>query len=213
MKRTILTLTGIVLAFFTMANGQFERALGKNIPLIFSSQSSEELQGVINQLERISAAETDRWESHYYTAFGYLQMSGMYKEATDKDKFLSLAMDAVKKGQKIDADNSELVALEGYVIMMQLVIDPGTRGMTHAGAATETFYKAIQLDGKNPRAHYLLGRMKYGTSQFMGGGTEDACKSLNVAKELFESLEPSTNPILPSWGKGATDEALAQICK
>jgi len=213
MKRTLLTLTGIAFMISTMANGEFEKALGQRIPLIFSAQSAAELQGVLNQLERIGAVETERWEAGYYTAFGYLKMSDMFETAAEKDRYLGLAMESVKNAQKMDPDNSELVAMEGYIIMMQLVIDPGTRGMTHAGAATEMFYKAIQLDRSNPRAHYLLGRMKYGTAQFMGGGSEDACKSLNTAKALFEKQEPSENSIHPSWGKGATEEALAQICR
>lgn len=212
MKRTFLTLFGIAVALCTLANGQFEKAMGKNIPGVFSSKSADELQGVINQLSRIGEAEGDRWEPFYYSAYGYLRMSGFYEGASDKDKFLDLAIAEVDKGLSVDASNSELVALKGYVIMMQLTVDPGSRGMTHSGKAFEQFNKAIQLNPNNPRAHFLLGRMQQGTAQFMGGGYGQACESLANAKAIYEKGENTENPFAPSWGSEATEASIKEIC-
>ena len=170
------------------------------------------LQAVINQLDRIGAAEADRWEPYYYQAFGYLRMSGMQQQMAEKDKFLELALAAVAKGEAIQPNDAELESMRGYIVMMQLVVDPASRGMTHSGMAFASFQKAIQLDPSNPRAHYLLGRMQYGTAQFMGGGNEEACQTLSRAKALFAEGATSENPFAPNWGAEGTEEAIKEIC-
>jgi len=213
MRRTFLTLFGIALAIITLANGPFEKAMGKNIPAVFSAQSPEELQGAINQLSRVGEAEGNRWEPYYYTAYGYILMSGFYESKDEKDKFLNLALTEVDKGLSIATTNSELVALKGYSYMMQLTLDPASRGMTYSGMAFEQFSKAVQLNPQNPRAHYLLGRMQHGTAQFMGGGFDEACGSLAIAKNLFENGEPSDNPFAPTWGEETTLNSIKEICE
>ena len=195
-----------------MANGQFEKAMGQNIPAVFSSKSADDLQGVINTLSRIGAAEEDRWEPYYYSAYGYLKMSGFFEATVERDKHLSLAIAEVDKGLEIDPSNSELVALKGYIIMLQLSVDPASRGMTHSGMAFEQFNKAIKLNPNNPRAHFLLGRMQQGTAQFMGSGFEQACESLATAKAIFEKGESSDNPFAPTWGEESANASIKEIC-
>ena len=97
--------------------------------------------------------------------------------------------------------------------MMQLTVDPGTRGMTHSGLAFEQFNKAVQLDPTNPRAHFLLGRMQQGTAQFMGGGFEQTCESFATAKALFDKGERNENPFAPSWGKETTLASIQEVCE
>ncbi|MEO1255438.1 MAG: hypothetical protein AAFY41_11225 [Bacteroidota bacterium] len=213
MKKNLFILMGMLVVSIALANGQFEKAMGNNIPAVFSAADPESLQSVINQLNRIGEAEGDRWEPFYYMAFGYIRMSGMYEEATEKDKYLDLAMSAVEKAEEIKPNDSELEAMRGYVNMIKLTVDPGSRGMTYSGLAFNSFNKAVALDPSNPRAHYLLGRMQYGTAQFMGGGDGGACVSLSKAKKLFTEATASSNPIAPSWGKEDTDNALKQICE
>ncbi len=213
MKKNLILLMGILLASAVLANGQFEKAMAKNIPAMFSAKDPESLQGVINQLDRIGEAEGDRWEPYYYIAFGYLRMSEMVESAEDKDKFLDLGMKAVEKGETIKPNDSELESMRGYIHMIKLMVDPGTRGMTYSGLAFASFQKAIALDPNNPRAQYLLGRMQFGTAQFMGGGTEEACGSLFKARVMFEQAGEPENPFAPSWGKESTEQAIKQLCE
>jgi len=140
-------------------------------------------------------------------------MSEMYEKAADKDKYLDLAMQEVEKGEAINPNDSELEAMRGYIHMIKLTVDPATRGMTYSGLAFTSFQKAITLDPENPRAHFLMGRMQYGTAQFMGGGTEDACGSLFKARVLFEKEEEPVNPFAPTWGKRGTEESIQQLCE
>ncbi len=213
MKRNFLTLFGILLAAIALANGPFEKAMSKNIPAVFSADTPEKLQDVINQLSRIGEAEDNRWEPYYYSAYAYIRMSGMVEKGEEKDKYLNLAKEEVAKGQAIDEANSELESLNGYAIMLQLTVDPQARGMMYSGMAFESFNKAVQLNPNNPRALFLLGRMQYGTAQFMGGGNEEACATLLKAKILFAKDEQPENPFAPTWGKDSTDEAIKQLCE
>jgi len=213
MRKNLLLLLGALCASVVLANGQFEKAMAESVPALFRAQNIEETQAVINKLDRIGEAEGDRWEPFYYAAFGYLRMSGMVESAEEKDKYLDLAMKEVGKSEAIKANDSEIEAMKGYVNMIKLTVDPATRGMTYSGLAFESFQKALKLDPENPRAHFLMGRMQYGTAQFMGGGTEDACASLFKARILFEKQTEPDNPFAPTWGKESTVEAINQLCE
>lgn len=201
MKKYSFILLIAFLSTSVLANGPFEKAMGANVPLIFSSNTPTDLTPVINKLNRIGAAEKDRWEPHYYVAFGYLRMSQMMEEAAEKDKYLDLALQSVAQAETILPNDSELEAMRGFIIMIQLTVDPGTRGMTHSPMAMASFQKAVALNPNNPRAHYLLGQMQYGTAQFMGGDTSEACASIAKSIELFDQQGEQDNPFAPTWGK------------
>ena len=213
MKKNLILLLGMLCASVALANGQFEKAMGKNVPAMFTAETPEELQAVINQLDRIGEAEGDRWEPYYYAAFGYLRLGEMYETAAEKDKYFDLAMEEVEKGEAIKPNDSEIEAMRGYINMMKLTVDPQTRGMTYSGLAFASFQKAIALDENNPRAHFLMGRMQYGTAQFMGGTTDEACGSLFKALVMFEKAEDPENPFAPTWGKESTEQAIKQLCE
>ncbi|GAB4241938.1 MAG: hypothetical protein Tsb0034_19300 [Ekhidna sp.] len=213
MKKNLLIILGILCGSMVLANGPFEKAMSKNMPLVFSASSQEELQEVVNQLNRIGEAEGDRWEPYYYAAFGNLRISQMQEKPEDQDKFLNLALERVEKGLAISPDNSELESMKGYCYMMQLVVDPQARGMQYSGMAFSAFQKAIKLNPKNPRAHYLMGRMQLGSAQFMGGGDGGSCESFAVAKGLFEKGENPVNPFTPTWGKETTEATIKEVCE
>lgn len=201
MKKYSFLLLIAFLSTAVFANGPFEKAMGANVPLIFSSNTPTDLMPVINKLNRIGSAEKDRWEPHYYVAFGYLRMSQMQEDAAEKDKYLDLALKSVDQAETILPNDSELEAMRGFIIMIQLTVDPGARGMTHSPLAMASFQKAVTLNSENPRAHYLLGQMQYGTAQFMGGDTSEACASIATAIGLFDQQGDNENPFAPTWGK------------
>ncbi len=190
---------------------KFVAAMKKNIASLYEAKTLSEYQEVINTLQRIAAAEKDRWEPHYYMGFGYVMMANLETAGTLKDQQLDRALGAIATAQETQANNSEIIALEGFVHMMRVAIDPASRGPRYSGLAMETFGKALHVNPDNPRALALMAQMQYGTAQFFGSSTAEACATLQKALENFNK-QRSDNPLAPQWGSGMA-EAMKGQCK
>lgn len=197
---------------FCFANdGKYEQAMKKNIEIVYKAQTIEELQQAVNAFERIGAAEKKYWEPHYYAAFGYIMMANKEKDVSKKDQFLDQALTAIEKAKAIVPAESEVVTLQGFVHMIRVSVDPASRGSQYVGLAMQNYGKAMELNPENPRALYLMAQMQYGTAQFFGSSTAEACGTLTKALEKFEGFK-SENPLAPQWGKGSATSMMAK-CK
>lgn len=207
----------IAVLFFAIINSVFANddkyvtAMKKNIDAVYRAQTIEELQQSVNAFQRIAEAEKTKWEPSYYAAFGSILMATKEKDGVKKDGYLDAAMEAIKKCKAIVADESEVVALEGFVYMIRVTVDPASRGQQFAGLAMQTFGKAINLNPENPRALSLLAQMQYGTAQFFGSSTAEACATLDKSLQKFETYK-SENSLAPVWGKQVA-EGLKSQCK
>jgi tetratricopeptide (TPR) repeat protein len=178
---------------------------------VYNAETIEELQPAINALDRIASAEKTKWEPYYYSAFGSLMMATRTAEPAKKDAYLDAAMAAIENGKKINANESELIALEGFVYMIRVTVDPATRGQQYSSLAFQTYNKALNMNPENPRALSLLAQMQLGTARFFGASTEEACGTAKKALEKFDTFK-SENPLAPMWGKGTTQGVLKN-CK
>jgi hypothetical protein len=190
---------------------KFEQAMKKNIDLLYQAKSVDAYQPVVNSFERIGEAEKKFWEPYYYAGFGYIMMANKTQDGAKKDSYLDLAMAAVNKGKAIDPAESELVALEGFVHMIRVSVDPPSRGPQYAGLSMQSLNKAVAMNPENPRAYALLGQMQFGTAQFFGSEPTEACATLKKALEKFESYK-TENALAPGWGRGMA-ESLVANCK
>lgn len=201
----------VFLSFIALANDTvYEEAMGKQVGAVYSAQTVEELQTAVNALDRIGQAEKTKWEPQYYGAFGCIMMATREKDMTKKDSFLDQALERVKLGTEISKGNSELLALEGFVHMLRVSVDPASRGQRYSGMSMNAFGKALKENPNNPRALSLMAQMQYGTAQFFGNSTAEACGMAQKALTLF-STEKSENPLAPRWGKEMT-EATVKRC-
>jgi tetratricopeptide (TPR) repeat protein len=204
----------LVLGFLNsgfVIDGKYEQAMKKNIDAVYKAKSIDEYQQAINAFERIGATESEYWEPQYYSAFGYVMMFMLETENAKKDQMLDQALAAVKKAKDIAGEESEVVALEGFVHMMRVTVDPATRGPQYSGLAMEAFGKAVGLNPENPRALVLMAQMQYGTAQFFGSSTAEACENVKKALEKFDTFK-SDNTLAPRWGKPMA-ESLKSQCK
>lgn len=203
----------IILMALTIAakanDGKYEAAMKGNIAKLYAAKSIEEYQQVINTLDRVGAAEKDKWEPQYYLGLGYVFMATQEGDPTKKDSYLDGAMNAVDKAKKLVPNESEVIALEGFVQMIRLTVDPASRGQQYSQLATQAFVKAVKLDPGNPRALSLLAQMQLGTAQFFGSSTEEACKTNFSALDKFATYK-SENPLAPVWGKSMAEEMVKQ---
>ncbi|MFY0687248.1 MAG: hypothetical protein JXQ90_08790 [Cyclobacteriaceae bacterium] len=210
MKILVTTLL-ITLTIGTMANEKFEKVMGENIAKMFGAQDHAALTATINQLVRIGDAEKDKWEPYYYAAFGYIRLMQMNQDKSIQDQHLTAGLEQIEKADKIKPNESEITAMRGFIYMMQLTVDPASRGQQYSGMAFEQFQKATAQNPENPRAQYLLGQMQLGTAQFFGGGDGGSCATFEKAQTLIER-EQLKSPIAPSWGIDGIIQAL-EGCK
>jgi tetratricopeptide (TPR) repeat protein len=210
--KTIIFLFAVLFSTTTFANdNKYMEQMGKHIQAVYAAQSPEQYQDAVNAFDRIAAAEKNKWEPYYYSAFGSVMMANNEKDAAKKDAYLDKALAAIESGKSINPNESELVALEGFVHMIRVTVDPATRGQQYSGMAFQTYSKALGMNPENPRALGFLAQMQMGLAKFMGSSTTDACETGKKALEKFTTYK-SDNPLAPQWGKGMT-VGLLQSCK
>lgn len=190
-------------------DGKYMEQMSKHIQAVYTAETPEQYQDAVNAFERIASAEKTKWEPYYYSAFGWVMLANKEKEATKKDAYLDKALAAIENGKKIDANESELVALEGFVHMIRVTVDPATRGQQYSGMAFQLYGKAVGMNPENPRALAFLAQMQMGTARFMGMSTNEACETAKKSLEKFSTYK-SENSLAPQWGKGMTEGLLKQ---
>jgi hypothetical protein len=182
----------------------------KNIQAVYTTSDVTEIQNIVNTFERIGDSEKTKWEPYYYAAYGYIMMANREQDKTKKDSYLDSALKGIEKAKTIQPAESEVIALEGFVHMIRVSIDPASRGQQYSGMAMQAFGKAVAMNPENPRALSLLAQMQFGMAQFFGSPVTEACATNTKAIEKF-SDGVSDNPLAPQWGKGMA-EALKAKC-
>lgn len=201
MKTTLLSLLLLLAVGAAYADTtRYQKIMLETINELNEAESPDQYQEVINKFERIGAKETDQWEPLYYAGFGYVMLATRSDEAAKKDQYLDLAIERVKKGMELAPQESELAALEGFVHMIRVTVDPANRGQQYAPLSMQAYGKALALNPENPRALYLLGQMEFGTAKFFGSDTSAACEKMAAAVEKFKTYI-SDNPLAPAWGE------------
>lgn len=201
--RVLLYLVVLLAATTTKSNAndtRYVEAMQKSIQSVYKAKSVDELQTAINTLDRIATAEKVKWEPYYYMSFAYILMANMSQEPVKKDTYLDQANAAIEKASSIDANESEIVALIGFIHMIRVTVDPASRGAQYSGLAMQAFGKANALNPENPRALALMAQMQHGTAKFFGSPITEACTTLNAAIQKFDTYK-SVNPLAPQWGR------------
>jgi len=207
MKTTMLILFSFC-STLLFANDKYEQVMQTNIQSIYKAQTAEEMQQSINTFERIGAAEKSKWEPFYYASFGYIMMATREEDGAKRDVLLDKATQVLAKASAIQKNDSEIIALEGFIYMMRVTVDPATRGQQYSGLAMQTFGKALGLNPNNPRAMALMAQMEFGTAQFFKSPTTSACEKATNAIAMFDATS-SVGPLAPRWGK----ETAMQVAK
>ena len=203
--KTIITLLTLISSVAFANDDKYTEQMSKNIDAVYKAQTNEQFQQAINAFERIGNAEKTKWEPFYYASFGYLMQATREQDGGKKDQFLDLATASLDKAKALKENESEIVALEGFIYMIRLTVDPATRGPQYSGMAMRSFGQAIGLNPENPRALLFMGQMQYGAAEFFKSPTTEACATVAKSIEKFASFK-TDNPVAPQWGKGVANE-------
>ncbi len=211
--KSLSLITVLVFIFNSVqaAAPSYRQAMEESIAILNQASDSEQLLAVANRFERIARAEKDQWLPWYYAAYATLNRAIQADEPGKKDQLLDEAQQYLEEATELETKESELVALQGYVHTIRVTVDPANRGQQLAPLATQTLGKAVQMNPDNPRALFLLGQMQYGTAQFFGADTSEACHLIQQAVAKYESATVD-DALLPSWGK-ENAQRMSEQCK
>lgn len=214
MKTLFLALAFFILTPFiatpSFAADAYQNAMRKNLVSLQNAKTIDEYATVANTFERIASMKSDEWLPAYYCAYTNLQISNLQDKPEDKDAFLDKAQAHLDKAAGINKEDSEIMALQGFILMMKVSVDPANRGQALAGKTTAAFEKAVQLNPSNPRAQFLMGNWAYGTAQFFNSSTDEACSAILKSITLFEAEQKEG--FHPQWGKDMA-EGMVKYCQ
>jgi len=212
---TIIALFLLTVSVTIAQDSPYQKAMKKEIAKVIETDSIPELQQSANAFARIAEMNGKEWQPLYYQALAYT-FQGLNRSLTldKKDEALAKAEELIKKADAISPNNSEIVALQGFIIMGKVNADPSSRGQSMSGQVMATYGKALGIDNKNPRALALMAQMEYGMAQFFGSGSEKACKLAKQSREIFagQNKETLKAAMLPTWGKSMA-ESLLKKCE
>jgi len=214
MKKVFLLLTAVsIIVFTSMAMGpEFQKVMGETLAGYSECKTVEDYQDLANKFERIANVEKGEWLPLYYHAhchiiMSFMEQSGMVK----KDEYLDVAEVSVNRILEMVPDESEIYALQAFMLTARLVVDPMTRGQEYSILSGQAAGAALGLNPDNPRAKYLNISNEMGAAQFFGS---DVSKYCTQAKELLKNWDDfkSASPIHPNWGKDQVKE-IVDSCK
>ncbi len=189
----------VLVASVATGESKFESAIMKGKQLLFAEgNKAEDYQNAVNYFERVANKESEEWLPRYYQSLGTAFLALRKEQVDEKEQFLQNSLEILDQADEIEK-NSETIALRGFIMMLQLSLDPATRGQTLSPIIFGKFNEAIEMNPENPRAHLFLGQMEYGTAQFLGIGFDKACELYQKSIELYEKEQKNEN-ILPDWG-------------
>lgn len=210
MKKWILCLaiSGLSMPVFAQSD-RYMAAMEKNVALVNNTSSSDSLQMLSNNFQRIAETERTQWLPYYYAGFCQAMIAFQETDMSKVDGYADQAESFVQKADSLSPNNSEIVCLKSMVASSRIKVDPASRGQQYGMESGEDLQTAQGLDPSNPRVYFLQGESKFYTPANYGGGKDAAKPLFQKALEKYASFKPKSD-IDPSWGEAYTRMLLAE---
>ena len=209
MRTTILAIIILFIGASIFAASPYESAMQKGIDMLAQANSSQAAIDVTNYFERVAEANKNEWLPLYYAAYSSLSAGYQQEKSAMKDEWYKKGLDFIERAKAIKENESELLAMEGYLKLMYISNDPMTRAPQQTGDAIALLEKAKALNPANPRPWFIHGQNTFYTPEFFGGGPKNAKPLLEKASGLYKSFTPE-NSLMPKWGTERCEKLLAQ---
>jgi hypothetical protein len=206
MQKTLLFFALLISLTGFAQSDKYTQSMQKNITLLDSAKTTDELQSLAGTFERIGDAEKTQWLPYYYAALAQTWI-GWNPATKDKDANSQKINAYLAKAEALEK-NAELYAVENMSATQQMLVDPQTRWATNGKDAGTALQKGMAADPNNPRLYYLQGMSLFGTPPQFGGGKDKAKPLFEKSVALFKTAQPK--PLYPTWGKQQAEQMLAQ---
>jgi hypothetical protein len=206
MQKAILSLVLLITLTAGAQSDKYIQAMQKNIAVLDSAKSTDQLESLASTFERIGDAEKTQWLPYYYAALAQTWI-GWNPATKDKDVNSAKINAYLAKAEAIEK-NAELYAVENMSATQQMLVDPQSRFMTNGKDAATALQKGMQADPNNPRLYYLQGMSLFSTPPQYGGGKDKAKPLFEKSVALYKASQPK--PLYPHWGQDLAVNMLAQ---
>jgi len=185
----------------------YVKSMIEGMELLQKAQDKDQYLAAANHFDRIAQVEKEQWHPGYHAAFAKIIAASNVSDPDMIEKFLDEAQLSLDRASEITGDHSEILALQGFIHMLRIGVDPMTRGQQFSAMSSAALQKAMAMNPNNPRAAYLMAQLSYGTAQFLGSGTEQACQLNEKALGIFssESENKKKTSFDPTWGKNMSE--------
>jgi len=201
MKTYLSILLALLVSAVAFANKNYEKAMREALDHLEAASSVAELLPVSNQFDRIADVKKEDWLPQYHAAYTRVMMAAMEVDNDKKDVYLDAAQLNLDAVEKLEHDASERMALQGFLHMIRMSVDQN-RGMELGMKCGSIIQQAYEHNNDNPRAVLMLGQFQFGSAQFMGQDTSEACGLFDETLRLLDQLENETQgAFYPSWGR------------
>ena len=206
MQKTLIFFALLISMSGFAQSDKYTQSMEKNIALLDSAKTTDELLSLASTFARIGDAEKTQWLPYYYAALAQTWI-GWNPATKDKDANSQQINAYLAKAEAIEK-NAETYAVENMSATQQMLVDPQSRYMTNGKDAATALQKGLAADPNNPRLYYLQGMSLFGTPPQFGGGKDRPKPLFEKSVALFKAAQPK--PLYPTWGKQQAETMLAQ---
>lgn len=204
MKNVFFIIAFLFLPFLYVTaqdDAAYAKAMQKGLAQMQQAKSTDDFNTAANTFSRISGAMPTEWLPAYYKSLAQLNGLGKMPAGREKDQQLEGVLAEIEQQLKQQPNNSELLTLKGYQHILYMSADPASRGQQWAPKIYQVLQQAVAADPQNPRALLLMGQMQWGTAQFMKSSTDEACRLIGKAAELYaQEAAGEEKSFKPTWG-------------
>lgn len=191
---------------------EFTQVMGETLKQYSTCKTIDDFQTVGNRFALIASNEQTQWLPLYYHAHCYIIMSFIDQpDAIKKDNYLDIAEKSIKKMIELVPEESEVYALQSFLYLARLVIDPMARGLQYGPLSLQTAGIALGLDSGNPRAKLIKLQSEIGTARFFGKDAKEFCPQAIALIANWDNYQ-TKSPLHPKWGKNQV-EKIVEGCK
>lgn len=183
-----------------MTTEEYHAKMKSSIYTLYKASNYQTFKMVSGQMRSIAEQEQTKWVPYYHATYAYVMAAFLSEEKFDAEELLNQGQMMIDKANEFSPNNSEIIALQGFLYQARIIVNPEDRAQKYAQKAVHNYDQARFINPENPRPYYLLGQILYRLPPKLGGNKTNACRHFQLASEKYESFKPRSE-FSPNWGE------------